>query len=218
MNEYSPLEISDLSLKIGKEFILKDVNLEVKKHEFITLMGENGAGKTMLIDSVMGFMAPSSGVIKFWNKEFKKDDRLTINQKVGWVISHRETYPLGLTIRGLFDSIKHFYKNWDDELVLKLADDFKLNLNKELFYLSLGERSKVKLLKALAFHPELVILDELTSNLSPNSKGVILETIIDLFSKSEMSVFYISHFEDEASKLSDKIITLNTYGMIERGN
>ncbi len=213
MNDMTtPLSINNLSIKIGEDTILNKLSLEIKKHEFVTLMGENGAGKTMLIDSLMGFRKPNSGSIKFFGQELKGNARESINKMVGWVPSHQENYLPGLNVRDFFQSISELYPSWDDGLVKKLGESFQLNFGKKMNYLSLCERSKVKLIKALAFHPQLIILDELTANLSPASKEVILEAIIDLFSSSELSVLYVSHFEDEASKLSDRIVTLSGLG------
>jgi ABC-2 type transport system ATP-binding protein len=217
MSVQIPLSVQDLSVGFSKP-IFEKLNIEIQEKEFVTLMGENGVGKTTLIDTLMGYRSPYTGIVRFWGEEFSGDLRATINQKVGWVISHPEIYPAGLSIEGLLTSIKGLYSAWDNSLELKLANAFNLDLRKKLTHLSLGERSKVKLIKAIAFRPQLLVLDELTANLSQESKQAILEVLIDLFANSQMAILYISHSKDEALKLSDRVVYLTPSGLSsERG-
>ncbi len=218
MIDQYPLVIQDLNIGFDKS-LFANLHLKIKEKEFVTLMGENGVGKTTLIDTLMGYKKQAAGSIYFWGQDFSGNARSQINQKVGWVVSHQEVYPVGLSIEGLFNSIKPLYPTWDSTLESELVNRFKLNLQKKMCHLSLGERSKVKLIKALAFRPQLLILDELTANLSQESKEVILGALLDLFATSKMSVLYISHSKDEALRLSDRVIYLTTSGLkLDKGS
>ena len=97
-----------------------------------------------------------------------------------------------------------------------LVQRFQLDGSKTLTSLSLGEQSKIKLIKALAFKPDLLVLDELTANLSPDSKQVILQELLDQFSLRTMSVLYVSHSNEEAMRLSDAVYQLTANGLISR--
>lgn len=187
---------------------LKDVTLSVSPGEFVTLMGENGSGKTTIVELLMGLRNPRAGEILFWGERPGLMNRGEINKRVGWVISGRESYPLRTSILSLFEAISPFYPTWDWDLTKQLAEEFQLDLSKRLSTLSLGEQSKVKLIKALAFHPKLLVLDELTANLSPKSKGSILRTLLSLFAEGDMGVLYISHSNEEAQKLSDRVLLI----------
>ena len=132
-------------------------------------------------------------------------------------MSYRETYPPFLTVADFLLALRSLYPKWDTTLEAHLINRFNLDISKRLNHLSLGESSKVKLLKALAFRPELLILDELTANLSDESKKTILAVLIDLFSETDIAVLYISHSREEAVKLSDRILSLTPSGLTERG-
>ncbi|MES2964014.1 MAG: hypothetical protein V4760_08990, partial [Bdellovibrionota bacterium] len=108
---------------------------------------------------------------------------------------------------------RELYSKWNHELFSKLASEFNLDLKSRIGTLSSGEASKFRLLKAVSFEPKLLILDELTANLSPQSKEAITRLLLDRFSSGEMSVLYVCHSTDEALRLSDRVLTLTKNGL-----
>ena len=216
MTVAAPLSIEGLTIGFRGKDIFQDVSLEVQRNEFVTLMGENGAGKTVLIEALMGYLTPKKGRISFWGSEFAGATRPSLNDRIGWVLSHREDYPIGLTVGRFLDLHAACRRNWDGAFVQELLLKFQLDVSKQLASLSLGEQSKVKLVKALAFSPELLVLDELTANLSPESKQSILDAVIDRFSTGAVSVLYVSHSNDEALRLSDRVCLLTPTGLVSR--
>jgi ABC-type cobalamin/Fe3+-siderophores transport system ATPase subunit len=84
----SPLQIKSLSWGFKKP-LSQGIDLTVNENEFVTIMGENGCGKTTLIDCLMGLHNPQTGEIAFWGNEYKGSKIGKINQKVGWVISQK---------------------------------------------------------------------------------------------------------------------------------
>lgn len=206
-----PLQISNLSVGFQKP-LASNINLTVGKNEFITLMGENGCGKTTLIDCLMGVEQPLKGEVLFWGRPNFGPNRKSINEQVGWVVSQKENYPLHFSVEKLLHTIADFYPTWNWALCRKLCSSFELDTKKRLFHLSMGEQSKVRLVKAISFEPSLIILDELTANLSPSSKQSLLASILDLFASKRMSVLYVCHSSEEAIRLSDR-----SYEMTEAG-
>lgn len=170
MSQPAPLAIENLAVSFHRKPLFSHLSLALEPQQFVTIMGENGAGKTVLVETLMGYHAPSAGTIRFWGKPFAGRRRPELNRAIGWVLSHREDYPPGLSIAGLFRILHKCYRTWDHAFVDDLVDQFQLDLTKALTSLSLGEQSKVKLIKALAFKPTLLVLDELTANLSPVSR------------------------------------------------
>lgn len=161
-------------------------------------------------------MKPVKGRISFFGSEFKGESRRALNNQIGWVLSHREDYPIGLTVGRFLDLHAACRQNWDSQFVEELLTKFQLDIGKKLTSLSLGEQSKVKLVKALAFKPEVLVLDELTANLSPDSKQSIIDALIERFSAGAMSVLYVSHSNDEALRLSDRVFLLTPNGLVSR--
>ncbi|MEZ4740978.1 MAG: ABC transporter ATP-binding protein [Bdellovibrionota bacterium] len=198
------LKLSNLSFGY-KKTLTKEINLSIHENEFITIMGENGCGKTTLIDCLMGLHKPYSGSITFWGEVYEDSSIKNINQKVGWVISQKENYPLHLNVEQYLKIVSQTYKHWNWTLNEKLCHSFELDKKKRLSHLSMGENSKVRLVRALSFKPALIILDELTANLSPKSKDSLTKELIRLFSSEKMSILYICHSNEEALRLSDRI-------------
>src|SRR5205823_1509065 len=128
-----------------------------------------------------------------------------VNERVGWVVSQEEQYPPFVSVGSFLDALGRCYRSWDAGLADRLLRRFELSPAKQLAHLSLGESSKVKLVKALAHRPELLVMDELTANLSECSKRVITETLLEEFSSRPMSVLYFCHQKSEALRLSDRV-------------
>jgi ABC-2 type transport system ATP-binding protein len=209
----SILQVSGLGIRFGKKPLFENLSLEIGKRQFVTLMGENGVGKTTFLETLMGYRNPSAGQIRFWGKRREELDPAWLFSRIAVVTSVPERYPAGLQIGEFLKILRSVYPIWNDVLVARLCRDFQLQLDKPLNHLSLGEHSKVRLVKALAFEPELLFLDELTANLSPPSKKAVLSALISVFERKEMSVLYVSHSQDEAVRLSDRILTLTPKGV-----
>ncbi len=208
MSHAIPLKVEKLSLHIGSHCIFKDFSFEVEKHQFISLMGENGAGKTCLLETLLGLRKTSSGQTLFWGKRLQNISHEDFYKRVAYVSSSQESYPPGISVGELLQQLQSIYPSWNANLAQQLLEDFRLEEHKKLSHLSLGEHSKIRLIKAIAFEPELIILDELTANLSPTSKDAVQNALIDMFARTQMSVLYVCHSHEEALRLSDQIITL----------
>jgi ABC-2 type transport system ATP-binding protein len=208
----SLLKIENLTIGYRRPLV-ENINLVVKRRQFVTIMGENGCGKSTLIETLLGTLQPLAGRIAFEAGLSLHTDRHAIFEKVGVVVSGKEQYPLGLQVQSLFEILASTYKSWNHQFCSDLIRDFKLDTTKKLRHLSLGEHSKVRLIKALSFEPNLLIVDELTANLSPSSKDSLVTAVLDLFDRKNMSILYISHSNEEAIKLSDCIYALESSGL-----
>jgi ABC-type multidrug transport system ATPase subunit len=215
MNNLLPLSVENLSLSIDHTFLFQELNFQLKPHQFVSVMGENGIGKTCLLEALLGIRKFQKGKVLFWGKSMQEIDRSAFYSKVGWVTSNVEAYPFGSKIFELFNFIKTVNPHWNDQLAQSLCDNFKLSSTKKLSDLSLGEHSKVKLIKAIALEPKLLLLDELTANLAPESKIAVLSVLMDVFSRTDMSVIYICHTKEEAIRLSDRVLELTANGLKE---
>jgi ABC-type multidrug transport system ATPase subunit len=216
MSPSVPLSIDRLHVKLAGKTIFRNVSLELNSKMFVTVMGENGVGKTSLISALMGYIRPSAGRVLFWNSELDGQSRASLNTRIGWVMSHREDYPAGLSVGQILKIHAACRKNWDHNFATELLARFDLDVRKPLTTLSLGEQSKVKICKALAFHPELLVLDELTANLSSESRQAITDVILERFSSGSLSVLYVCHSKEEALRLSDRVCVLTPNGLVDR--
>lgn len=216
MKNQVPLSIEGLSVTEGRRPLICDLSFQVGAHQFVSLMGENGVGKTCLLEAICGVRKFIGGKVHYWGKPIQKYDSSEFYSKVSWVTSTPESYPAGSKIFELFDFVKSIYPHWNDKFARALCEQFKLSPQKKLSELSLGEHSKIRLVKAISFEPKLLLLDELTANLSPHSKSAVLSALMDLFSRTEMSILYVCHAKEEAVRLSDRILELTPVGLEEK--
>lgn len=210
-----PICIDQLRIDLGGKTIFRDCSLDIGPNMFVSLMGENGCGKTSLISAMMGHIRPARGQISFWNSNYNSKARASLNNRIGWVVSHREDYPVGITVDRFLKIHAACRINWDELRAKDLLQRLDLNATKTLTSLSLGEQSKLKLIKALAFNPELLVLDELTANLSAESRKAILDVLIEKFSEGSLSVLYACHSREEAVRLSDRVCVLTPNGIVD---
>lgn len=174
------LNIENISLKIAKKQILKDISLQINQGDFITVIGPNGAGKTSLIKVILGNLKPNKG-------------KITINSdvKIGYVpqkIAINNTMPI---------SLEYFLKlNLKSSTNLQqIIDDLKLqkHLNNQLSSLSGGILQKALLAKALLNNPNLLILDEPAQNLDISSQIDFYKLIQNLHQKQNITILMVSH-------------------------
>jgi ABC-type multidrug transport system ATPase subunit len=208
------LEVDSLSAGYGAA-LFRDLSLNIQEGEFVTLMGENGAGKTTLLECLLGSQKPLRGSIRFFGKSVQEWSRQELHRQVTWVLAYSESLPPALKVGALLEAVSQLYPSWDHSLEGKLLTDFKLARTMIANRLSLGERAKLKLVRALCPRPRLLICDELTANLSPESKKHVTRTLIDLLGESKTSILYSCHSPDEAVRLSDRIFTLTDQGLAE---
>lgn len=170
------LEVKNLSKKY-QDFELKNVNIALPKGMIMGIIGENGAGKSTTIKSILNLTKIDSGEIKIFGLDHKKNER-EIKEEIGVVLddSFLSEY---LTPNDINKMMKHIYKNWDETLYFKYIEDFHLPKDKISKDYSSGMKMKLKIAVALSHHPKLLILDEPTSGLDPVARNEILDIFQD---------------------------------------
>lgn len=207
------LEVENLSLYYGKKKLFENVDLKIKSGEFVSVRGENGVGKTSLLLCLLGKISPKTGSLNIISKPWHKVNKGETMQFVSCVLQGKDWALAHSDINSHFESIRKLYSNWDNNLVDHLLMEFDLEKDKKFYQLSMGEYSKVKLIQALAIKPKLLLLDELTANLSENSKKIVLGNLIDQVSENELAVLYVGHDLNEIKRLSDSIYTMKSTGL-----
>jgi ABC-2 type transport system ATP-binding protein len=206
------LDIQNVSLTQGSTLLAENLNLSVMEKTFITIMGENGAGKTSLFQTLAGVKRPASGRILFDHTELNQKNLSKILQQTSFVGSERENLGPFLTVNNYFHHLKVFYPSWDMNIQQRLIEKFQLIPTKQISTLSLGESTKLRLVRALSIRPKLLILDELSANLSPASRPELYRVIIELMEEIKMSVLSFSHGVEESVRLSDEILEMGPQG------
>lgn len=192
------VNITNLSVKISEKTIINNINLTIKKGDFIVLLGANGAGKSTLIRSICG-LEKFSGEIKVFGKKLKKSEK----RKIGYIPQNTSS-DINLPI-SVFEavSIGRYAKNGifkkftdNDKTIVKKAIStvgIKHLRDKSVGELSGGEAQKVSIARVLAQEPEIVLLDEPQLNLDPASRKSFSNLIERLYRKFKFTCLMVTH-------------------------
>ena len=186
---------------------LENVNLEVHKGEFLSIMGPSGCGKSTLLNIASGLLEPTSGTVKFTEVEAGYEPRMSIVfQETGlfpWRNVH-DNIAFGLETAGMpvnerEERIKHYI-----ELVgLK---GFEKSFPHQL---SGGMRQRVGIARALAIEPDLLLMDEPFSALDAQTRTIMQEELVTLWEKTRLTTLYVTHNIQEAVMLADRVVLLS---------
>lgn len=196
------LEVKNLSKKYNN-FELKNINFNLPKGMIMGLIGENGAGKSTTIKSILNLINTNSGEIKIFGLNNKKNEK-KIKEEIGVVLDDSflsET----LTPVDINKIMKNIYRNWDEKLYFKYLEDFKLPKDKKTKEFSNGMKMKLKIATAISHHPKLLILDEPTSGLDPVARNDILDIFQDFIQDEEHGILVSSHITSDLEHIADYI-------------
>ena len=206
------LRIDNIRKRFGPIIASDGVSLEIEEGEIHSLLGENGAGKSVLMSMVCGMVRPDEGEIVYKGRQVRfNSPREAIRQRIGMVHQHfmlvpnltvAENYILGQgsALRVINDMDKVHAK------IRELSDRYALDVRPDALVedLSVGEQQRVEILKALFHGIDLLILDEPTAVLTPQETDRLLSLMGDLV-KDGKTVVFISHKLDEVMRVSNRI-------------
>lgn len=200
------IEVKRLSKKYNT-FSLHNINLVVPKGYIVGLIGENGAGKSTTIKSILNLIQKDSGSIQIFNQDHAKHEK-ELKQDIG-VVFDESHFPEQLTAKDLNLIMKNIYRKWDTPLYMNYLHQFNIPQKKIIKEFSRGMKTKLSLAVALAHHPKLLILDEPTSGLDPIVRNEILDIFLDFIQDEEHSILMSSHITTDLEKVADYITFLH---------
>ncbi len=211
------LEISSLKKSFGDNQVVKSFDLKVERGEFITLLGPSGCGKTTVLRMVAGFESPSSGSIRMDDRDVT---HLPPNQRnVGMVFQAYALFP-NMTIADNIAFGLKIAKRPAAEIaprVTQMLDMIKLPHIRDRypFQLSGGQQQRVALARAIAVQPKILLLDEPLSALDAKIRVSLREEIRALQRALGITTLFVTHDQEEALSMSDRIVVMNE-GRVEQ--
>ncbi len=205
----APVVIEGLSRHFGKKVALDAVSLTVPRGVVFGLVGENGAGKTTLIRHILGLLRAERGAVRVFGRDPVAQPEIVL-ARIGYLSEDRDL-PNRMTIRELMRYTSAFYPSWDAQYAEELRKTFDLDPDAKVRTLSRGQRAQAGLLIALAYRPDLLLLDEPSAGLDAVVRRDILGAVIRTVADEGRTVLFSSHLLDEVERVSDRI------AMIERG-
>lgn len=214
------IKIKNISKSYGNLLAVDNISFKVKKGEFFSFLGINGAGKSTTIKMIVGELFPDHGEIKVCDKDIKTDAD-EIKRKIGVVF---QDSLLDKTL-SVYDNLKYraaLYGITGEEFKERYKSLFQIFSLEDISHrkvstLSGGQKRRVDIARALIHNPEILILDEPTTGLDPGSRNSIWKIINNLRKKDNLTVFLTTHYMEEADD-SDYIVILDKGHVIGEGS
>ncbi len=198
------ISVEGISKAFDGTNVLHNINVSAKSGEVIALLGLNGAGKTTLIETILGFCLPETGLIKVFGNETTVMADEDVKKRIGFVPQQDELL-LNMRADRYLNMIGTFYENWDKNLVNRLCEKWTVPKDKIIRKLSVGQRQKVAIISALAFHPELIMLDEPVASLDPKARRLFLTELINIADTSQCSIVFSTHIISDVERIADRL-------------
>lgn len=205
------ITVSGVCKRFGKNLVLDNISFSVKKGEIFGILGKNGAGKTVLINILLGLIKPDKGNIRVFGLDLEKNLK-TIRRRVNLAASYQNLQIQATIKDNLFLFAGLYGINNPRQKIDRLLKEFGLAelaaKNRKLYHLSSGENTKIMLCKALINDPEILFLDEPTAYLDPPSRDQVFRTVKLLTKQRQAAFVYTSHNLEEIIKLCDRVLIL----------
>jgi ABC-2 type transport system ATP-binding protein len=202
------LEIRGLE-KRYKTFSLGPLDVSVPVGAIYGFVGPNGAGKTTTIDLIFGMGDKDAGSISVLGFDHVRDE-VEMKRRVGYVSPELDFKPWG-RVRNVIQFVRGFYPNWDEPYCERLLRAFHIGADERVTALSFGARTKLALVLALSWRPELLVLDEPTVGLDAISKQEMFGELLSAVRDEARTVFISSHAIADLERFADHV------GMIKAG-
>ena len=213
------IELKEINHYYGKEQVLHNINISIKEGEFFTLLGPSGCGKTTVLRIIGGFIKPSNGAIYVGEKDITNLE--PEHRNMGTVFQNYALFPnmtveenvaYGLKIKKL--PKKEIAQKCDKYLELVGMTDYR---KKRIDELSGGQQQRVAIARALATEPTMLLLDEPMSNLDIALRVKMREEIREIQQNIGITTLFITHDQQEALAISDKIAVMDKGRVLQVG-
>ena len=185
---------------------LQDVTFDVKKHEFLSIVGPSGCGKTTLLKIIAELIEPTGGILRFGRHQNGRLRGAVVFQEHGlypWM-TVRDNVAFGMEMQG---SGRAESRQAADHFIAKVGlSQFALSHPHEL---SGGMRQRVNLARALLADPQMLLMDEPFGSLDAQTRLVLQEELLRIFTRERREVIFITHDIEEAILLSDRVLVMS---------
>ena len=215
------IEIVNLNKKYRNFNAVNNLNFKIKKGCVVGLLGPNGCGKTTTLGMILGLIKPTSGSVIINGNDIENEkNRINILEKINFISPYIElpkklTVNENLVVYGKMYSVKNL-----ENKISSLVNDLNLNnlKDRKTGELSSGQKNRVSLAKSLINDPEILLLDEPTASLDPDTGDYIRGYIQKFAEKNNTTILLASHNMNEVKRLCSEIMMMKNGKIIDQGS
>ena len=199
------LEVTSLNVGYkNSDFLVENVSFSIPKGKILGMVGENGAGKTTIFNTILGLKLKKSGEVKIFGQKMD-ENRTSILEKIGVVFD--DIYlPEQLTAKEISHIYMKIYQQWDLDFFEKTLKRFEIPLDKKVKNYSKGMQKTLSIILGMAHHPKLLLLGEPTASLDPVKRHEILELFQEFIEDGEKSILFSSHITNDLERIADYVV------------
>ena len=207
------IKIDHAHKRYGSNVIIEDLSVKIREGEFFTLLGPSGCGKTTLLRMIAGFNSIEGGDFYFNDKRINDMD--PSKRRIGMVFQNYAIFPHLTVENNVMFGLKNQPKKLSREEMLKQTEKFMQLMHIEEFAsrkperLSGGQQQRVALARALVIQPDVLLMDEPLSNLDAKLRVEMREAIRSIQRSVGITTVYVTHDQEEAMAVSDRIAVMN---------
>ena len=215
----TPLEVIGLSKIYDERKAVKDVSFKVEKNEIIGILGPNGCGKTTTIGMILGLLKPTNGKVLINGIDIE-NNRVNLLDSLNFISPYIElpkklTVKENLTVYGKLYDVKNL-----NEKIEYLSEKLRLDeiIKKITGELSSGQKNRVSLAKSIINDPVVLLLDEPTASLDPETGDFVRSFLEDYQKEKGTSILLASHNMSEVERLCSSVLMMNNGSIIDQGS
>ena len=202
----TPIEIHSLHKSYGQQSILNALDWQIPAGSIVGLLGRNGTGKSTLIECLLGLRDFQQGEIRLFGENVNHLSP-AIKAKIGYVPQTPDIFGW-LTAKQLFNYFKTMYPTWNDAKIATLMRAWDLPFDKIINQLSVGQKQKISIIRALAHEPELLVLDEPVSSLDPAGRRDFLRELVAQIDQ-QTTIIFSTHILSDLERIAMDVAFLN---------
>ncbi len=209
------IKFQNINKSFGRNDVLKDISLTIRKGDLVTIIGASGCGKTTMLKMINRLIKPTSGNILINGENIRDKDVIELRRGMGYVIQQTGLFS-HMTVRENIEIIPKLSKSNPEQIqkhTLELMDMVGMNpdmyLDRYPTELSGGQQQRIGVARAFATDPEIILMDEPFSALDPITRTQLQDELLGLQNTLNKTIVFVTHDMDEAVKIADKICIMS---------
>ncbi|MFZ3002960.1 MAG: ABC transporter ATP-binding protein [Undibacterium umbellatum] len=203
----APVQIQGLSKSFSGQSVLKNLDWQIAPGSIVGLLGRNGAGKSTLIECLLGLRDIDAGTTNLYGEDAAQLSAAT-KARIAYVPQRSDLFEW-LTARQMLAYFQRLYPRWNDGKVESLMQGWDLPFDKAINKLSIGQKQRLSIIRALAHEPELLILDEPVSSLDPAGRRDFLRELIERVIDKQTTIVFSTHILSDLERVAMDVAFLH---------